>query len=352
MMWGDIIIGMHGQEPFTRAQAAELPAEMQMVFWNYSHFDESFYRETVREYRHMGFEPIIAPGVWNWGRLWGSRDCADGTAARFVRAAAREGIREALVTMWGDDGNETPFGASWPALCQFANLCWDPDTPRKSQTAQVRSVCGTEAEVYALPGRLDQFPGKERTSIRSFSNLSKAILWDDPILGTFCTHLARNPLGRHYQELAAAIRKESQSASRTDGVLFAYACALADVVAVKADLNARARQAYASRDRRGMERVAVDATALARLTSVLQRRHTAVWLGENKPFGLEVLQGRYGGQILRLQEMTRIVRAWVKGNVSSIPEWEERPQKIWKDPAAVRVAWANVVTNCYVRGSR
>ena len=29
-----------------------------------------------------------------------------------------------------------------------------------------------------------------------------------------------------------------------------------------------------------------------------------------------------------------------------------RPRKIGKDPAAVRVAWANVAADCYLRGGR
>ena len=351
MMWGDIIIGMHGQEAFGPDQARAMPRDVRMVFWNYSHFDGDFYARTIERYRAMGFEPIAAPGLWNWGRLWPSQDAATGTAALFLRTAAAAGVREALLTMWGDDGNEAPFAANWPALAQFANLCWDPDTARGEQFSQVRGVCGTAPEAYVLPGRLDLFPGRERKSIRSFSNLSKAVLWDDPILGTFATHLAGTGLGAHYAGLADEIAAAARGAAPEDRALFAYAAALARSLALKADLNSRARAAYQTRDDRALAVVAADAKRLAGLVERLMTAHSAVWLAESRPFGLEVLQDRYGGQMVRLREMARRIDALRKGEIQAIEEWDERTQKVWDDPATVRVGWAQVSTMCYLRSS-
>jgi hypothetical protein len=348
MMWGDIIIGMHGQEPFTVEQASELPQDMKMVFWNYNHFDRAFYADTIAHYRKLGFEPLVAPGLWNWGRLWPSDRGADGTAALFVKTAVGAGVREALLTMWGDDGNEAPFAASWPGLCQFVNLCWDARTRGDAQFAQVEAVCGTSARSYQLPGRLDLYPGRESKSVRALSNFSKAILWDDPILGTFCTHL-KSPLGKHFAALASEIETAAKTAHRNDKTLFAYATNLARVLTLKVDLNMRAREGYQKKDRKVLATVAADAAALEGLVRGLLGFHTSAWMSECKPYGLEVIQNRYGGQMVRLREMRRRIDRWIKGQTESIPEWDEKPQKFWADPATVRATWGQTATMCYLR---
>jgi hypothetical protein len=54
-----------------------------------------------------------------------------------------------------------------------------------------------------------------------------------------------------------------------------------------------------------------------------------MWLATYKPFGLEVIERRYGGLIARLQSLFDRLKGYLDGEVESIPEFETELLKIW-----------------------
>jgi len=349
MMWGDIVIGMSGTQAFSEDQAAKLPKDMKMVFWNYYQPDPEYYRNTIRQYRKMGFEPMVAPGLWSWGRLWASQYVTDVSAKPFMAVAREEGISEALMTMWGDDGHETPFAANYPAVAQFADDCWWAKPRIEETKALVEAVCGTEFGAYTLPGRLDHYPGRENESIQARANISKSMLWDDPLLGIFAKHYAGTRLGPHIQVLSDLIAKAARRASPSDRPLFAYAGSLAQVLVLKADLHNAAREAYLKKDIKGLREISKKIPQVVRCMRKLLKAHSALWLEERKPFGLEALQIRYGGQLVRLAEMKDRIDGFLQGKTTSIMELEEKPIKLWPDPIRVSGSYGRVATISTIR---
>ena len=349
MMWGDIVIGMSGTEAFTESQAGNLSADMKMIFWNYYRPDSEYYRTTIRQYRRMGFEPLVAPGLWSWGRLWGSQEITDASAPHFMRVAREEGIREALMTMWGDDGHEAPFASSYPAMAQFADDCWlaEPGMERTSLT--VEAICGTPYEVYTLPSRLDHYPRRDSDNIKYRANLGKGILWDDPLLGVFARHYERVKLGDHFGEVAEEICRASRRSSPSDGKLFDYARKLSGVIAQKADLHNRARRAYQDGNRSELEEISASIPRVVRSMRALMVAHGEIWREERKPFGFEVLQARYGGQLVRLEEMKKRIDSYLSGRDREIEEFEERSVKIWPGASRCRTRYGQVATMSTIR---
>ena len=55
-----------------------------------------------------------------------------------------------------------------------------------------------------------------------------------------------------------------------------------------------------------------------------------MWLATYKPFGLEVVEQRYGGLIARLQSLSDRLKSYLDGEVRSIPEFEVELLKIWE----------------------
>ncbi|MBU7004527.1 MAG: beta-N-acetylhexosaminidase [Theionarchaea archaeon] len=349
MMWGDIVIGMSGTEAFTESQAAKLPADMKMIFWNYYRPDHEYYRTTIRQYREMGFEPLVAPGLWSWGRLWGSQEITDASAPHFMKVAREEGVREALMTMWGDDGHEAPFGSSYPALAQFADDCWLSSPSRAGTAAMVESICGTPFETYILPSRLDVFPGRDREYKKFRSNLGKGILWDDPLLGIFARHYEKVGLGEHFAELASEIAKASRRASPADKKLFDYARKLSVLLAQKADLHNRARSAYLGKDAAGLSEVRKEIPRIVNAMRGLMRAHGEIWTEDRKPFGFEILQARYGGQLVRLEQMGRRLDDYLAGRADKIEEFDEKTVKVWPSVWTCKTRYGQVATMSNIR---
>jgi len=57
----------------------------------------------------------------------------------------------------------------------------------------------------------------------------------------------------------------------------------------------------------------------------LWRCHRAMWLATYKPFGLEVIEGRYGGIRTRLESLSLRLDDYLAGRIDEIPELKETP---------------------------
>ena len=60
----------------------------------------------------------------------------------------------------------------------------------------------------------------------------------------------------------------------------------------------------------------------------LWKCHRDLWLATYKPFGLEVIEARYGGLRARLESLSDRLYAYLGGKVAEIPELEARLEKI------------------------
>ena len=157
-------------------------------------------------------------------------------------------------------------------------------------------------------------------------NLAKPFIWDDPLLGLFSSHFERRPMRPHYARVSAQLNAQARGAAPRNRVLFQYASLLSACLALKADLRTRARSAYLAGDRRGLQAIAADTKRTIIAMQRLWRAHRAIWLQENKPFGLEVLDLRYGGQLSRLRILQERLRAHLAGRAPKIDEFDVKPQ--------------------------
>ncbi|MFH1378423.1 MAG: hypothetical protein ABIH86_06700 [Planctomycetota bacterium] len=333
MMWGDIVIGMHkGEGEFSAAQAKQLPKDMKMIFWNYYRKEKDFYVDTIKKYRAMGCEPMAAPGLWSWDRLWPSQPVTDSTSPVFMAAARETGVQEALMTMWGDDGHEAPYAASRPAYARFAEDCRSMTPNYATADALVEALYGTTADAYNLPCRYDLFPGKEAQSIDAKSSLSKSLLWDDPLLGVFAASIRGSALNKYYASLGADIKAAMKSVAANDKALFDYAYKIARVLELKADLHNNARAAYAKKNAAGLKSIISDCAELVKRVDALAVAHRTVWLAERSAFGLEVIQQRYATTIERLKEMARRIKDYQEKRMDCIEELDVKPVPFWHSP--------------------
>ncbi|HTA93498.1 MAG TPA: beta-N-acetylhexosaminidase [Polyangiaceae bacterium] len=325
-MWGDLVLGQHafnGDLPMTAAQWRKIPKNITLNYWQYFSEDETRYRTDMRRFREHGFEPIVSPGLWNWDRFWGLHEKAKRTFLPMLRVAKAEGVRRVLMTMWGDDGQEAPYRSNFPGLALYAEHCFRK-TPSDDDVARmVQTLTGDSLRSFLLPSQLDC---PDEAAILGTGNLAKSFIWDDPLLGLFSSHFERRPMTPHYAKLSAQLSVQARSAAPRNRALFRFASALSACLALKADLRTRARRAYLARDRRRLLEITADVGKTLVKVQGLWRAHRAIWLQENKPFGLEVLDLRYGGQLSRLQILRERLGEHLAGRAPKIEEFEVKPQ--------------------------
>ncbi len=331
ILWGDFVLGQHtwnGDLPMTPAQWRKIPKNVTLDYWQYFTEEEARYRKDMRRYREFGFEPIVSPAVWNWDRFWGLHDKAKRTFEPMLRVAKAEGVRRVLMTMWGDDGQEAPYRSNLPSLALYAEHCFYKAPNAERVAAMVATLTGDTLDSFLLPIELDC---PDPIALQKNGNLAKTLTWDDPLLGLFASHLERKPLSTHYQKLATRLETQAKRAAPRNRALFRFAAAVAACLVHKADLHTRARRAYLAGDRRALQSSVAETKQTIRAMQKQWQAHRAIWLEENKPFGLEILDLRYGGQISRLHVLRDQLRAHLAGRAPHIAEFEVRPQNFLGD---------------------
>ncbi|HEY8945232.1 MAG TPA: hypothetical protein VIM73_13265, partial [Polyangiaceae bacterium] len=250
-------------------------------------------------------------------------DKAKRTFEPMLRVAKAEGLKRVLMTMWGDDGQEAPYRSNFPSLALYAEHCFHKEPRAEHVSQMVELLTGDSLESFLLPTQLDC---PDAIALEKHGNLAKTLTWDDPLLGLVASHLERRPLAAHYRTLAARLERQTRRAAAHNRTLFRFAAAVGACLAHKADLRSRARQAYLAGDRRALQSSVADATQTIRAMQRQWRAHRAIWLEENKPFGLEILDLRYGGQISRLHVFRDKLRAHLAGRAPQIEEFEVEPR--------------------------
>jgi len=293
---------------------AKIPADVQLVYWDYYHDNEAFYEDWIQRHRDLGKEPLMGSGVWTWGSFWYNRAQTEKTAGPCIRASLKAGLKEFFVTMWGDDGAYCDFDSAMGGLTWVAELAYTGKTDEKSLIKWFDGVCHSNYRENAIAGDI----------------LGWGLVWDDPILGIYWHNQSKiepnawkNALKKYANILTHM--KKSKTKTTTGGD-FEYALVLADFFHKKIDLQTRLQAAYPKRNKPALKAVVKDIPKLIAAIERLDKVFCTQWLRRNKPWGLEAIQVRLAGQIRRYRELDRRLRDLLAGKIDQIEEMENRPK--------------------------
>ncbi|HVL24749.1 MAG TPA: beta-N-acetylhexosaminidase, partial [Thermomicrobiales bacterium] len=305
-----------------RAVMDEVPDDVQLVYWDYYHGDEAFYAEWIRRHKAFGSTPIFAGGIWNWNQIalnYGWTFTATNAA---LAACKREGVREVIATVWGDDGTECDLHAAMLGLQLFAEHGFAAELDEGKLARRFRFCTGGEMADFRAIGLLDEPPGVPAGNPEQ-ANPSRYLLWQHPLLGLFDANTRGRELGAHYARLA----EEMAACAARNGVygpVFAFYARLCDVLAVKAEVGLRITDAYRGGDRDTLR--AIGATELPEVVArvrALRACHRERWHALYAPFGWEVIDTRYGGLLMSLDTAMHRIGEYVAGRIERIAELEE-----------------------------
>jgi hypothetical protein len=126
MMWDDMLYRQDndsGMEYFTSGvtlspeEISRLPRDMQYVYWDY-------YKASAEEYdmqmtKRKSLPTIFAGASWKWNGWVPCYDKSFVTGRAAIEACLKHGIDEVMLTLWADDGAETPLIAALPSILLY-----------------------------------------------------------------------------------------------------------------------------------------------------------------------------------------------------------------------------------------
>ncbi len=326
MMWSDMFFhmaagGYTGEENAIPQEVIDrVPPEMTLIYWDYYSNDAEHYRRIL--YNHLQFHnPVAFAGAaWKWnGTLPEIR-----YSLKVTRTALGEcldaGIGEVMATGWGDNGAECPLFAVLPVLQLYAEMSYRGRGVEDAELSSRMKACtGGVLQDFLL---LDK-PNRTTENQPAIGlNPSKYLLYQDVLQGLFDRHAdATFPpfFAGCAAELAAAAERNPRYAR-----LFSYAAALCRVLELKATVGTELTEAYRRGDREALRRLAEERLpALGERVAEFQEAFYQSWMGENKPFGFEIIDIRLGGVMGRVRTARRRVTDYLDGRLDRLEELEQ-----------------------------
>jgi len=294
----------------------KIPKEVSLVYWDYDHTDYNFYIEWIERHKDLGFTPIVAPGTWTWNRFWALIPKAFSTVEPCLKACKDKGIKNVLLTLWGNDGTECIYDSALPVLQFCAEHNYSIEVNGNLLRKNFKAICKNDFDAFKKASEIDNPSGlvneKENTG-----NVSKWLLWDDPLLGMWRKQLGNLALDKYYSNLSKELFNLAKKSK-----LVSFPAQIARVLSIKYNLREKIVRAYKGKKYLELEKHCDNITTLEKEVRKLWKLHRDLWFSTYKPFGWEVLDVRYGGLITRLDTLKERVRKFIKGEIDSIPEFE------------------------------
>lgn len=324
MLWSDMYFRMGSRtqaydDPHCRIPdevKRRIPRDARLVYWEYANRPPAHYREMIRRHRRLGKEPLMASAVDTCQRPWyapttGVRPC--------IEACRAEGVRELVITLWGDDGAYCEFDSALAGLAHAAELAYGGTEAGNRLARRFSAVCGADYAVIMAAAAMDD---ANRTHMK--------LLWDDPLLRVAWTNEGlRDPATWRDMEarFTRLLRRLAPFARATEPVDLAHAVCLLRFLREKIRYNRALDAAYARRDRAALRRVRQRTPALVASLDRVLASFRRQWYRRNKPFGFETLQYRLGGERQRYLELSARLGELLAGHAQGIAEFDEQARK-------------------------
>ncbi|KAF9115926.1 hypothetical protein BGX27_005808 [Mortierella sp. AM989] len=340
MIWSDMLFTLANKnnslagyyDGGTPQLADTLPPDIDLVYWDYYHTASSSYITKIEQHRELGCaNPWVACGAWTWNRFWCALPFTFATIQASCQASKRKdhGVKNMMITIWGDEGHECDMFSALPAMYYFAEHGYttedEVDLDRLKKCFE--GVCGANFDDWVYASKIDQvsdFDTPLTLKTHFAPNTSKYLLWEDPFLSHISPQYAHLDLETHYSEVAQKLSKAlefKEEHPQNSRLRMAYLVAI--VLSLKCHLHSRLALAYQLGHLKDLlnltEGRLVD---LQVAVDQLWKYHRSMWHKTNKPFGWEVVEMRYGGLRTRLTTMRERILEYIEASET----WQQQQQ--------------------------
>lgn len=332
MMWADMYFRARCEsggyyEPqvqFSEADRASVPEQMRLIYWDYYHDSPEMYEAMIKKYLELtDVGRLVFAGCARNVRTFGSHYHKTLiTTNPALSVCKRLGVREVFTTVWGDDHRESSTFAVLPGLQHFAEHMYRQEVEEDWLRERFEACACAPWEAFMDIDRLDAVEGFNGVNDENLSP-SRAILWQDPLLGLLDADLGDFDFAPHYAALAESLRADAQENPRYADI-FAFYAALARVLERKAGLGRSLYAAYQAGDRAALSALRDSIPALEERMRALRLAHRAHFFTEYQPVGWEVLDIRYGGALMRMDTAKARLDDYLSGKIDCIEELEEQ----------------------------
>ncbi len=322
-MWSDMFFRIATGGAYTAAEIPEdikkkVPENVELTYWDYYHQSKEYYDGMIDSHLKFGKDVWFAGGAWSWLGFAPLGDYSLRTMKPAMESVREKGIKNVIITMWGDDGKECSFFSLLHVLYtirQYAEGNFDQEKIEKG-FYNIFRINYADFKLLDLPNMNDY-----NDTIEWQKQPCKALLYTDPFMGAFDKTVATHrpiPYADYTKTLTQAAKRVKEY-----GYIFDMEAKLCAALTIKAELGVKLRRAYQSKDKRALSACVKDCTLLKKRLTAFHQVFYTLWNKENKPQGWEVQDIRIGGLIQRIDTCMKRLKEYLAGKTQNIPELEE-----------------------------
>ena len=304
----------------------KIPENVSLTYWDYYHTDKKTYDVMFKEHKKFGDDVWFAGGAWTWQGFCPLNDFTLRSMQPAFESAREFGVKNALITIWGDDGHECSFFAimaSLFAIRKFAEGVYDLGVIK----AEFKAKFKMDFDAFMaldLPNQITV----NGVQNEQWSCVCKTMFYSDVLLGVKDIEYAKlDPIP--YAELEKKMKKAGKKA-REFRYIFETQEKLCAYMKIKATLGIEARKAYKEKDMKALKGVVKKIGEAIKKLDEFIPVFKKQWMTEARPFGWEVQILRLGSCKARLDDCKQKLQAYVKGKIDVVEELEEELLP-WKD---------------------
>ena len=329
IIWSDMFIRPWNNSEYTslgEKGVLEIPADVlsavpndvDLVYWDYYYEKREHYLNNINTHKQFNNKLWFAGAVWSWRSYAPNNHYSISSMIPAIEACCESGVKDFVLTMWGDNGAEASRFGLLPSILHIAEYA-KGNTDEEKIKAKFKRIFGADYDDFMALDDIDN----AHFTYRNHERATRKALFTDLFSG-FLDTAVKEGHGAEFQKLAD-LYKESAKKSRKWAFVFNSYAALADVMAVKYELGVKTRAAYQSGNKDELRRLAnEDYTVLLKRLRKFQLAFEKLWYAENKPHGFDVQELRIGGIATRTESCKRRLLDYVNGKISEIPELAEK----------------------------
>ena len=294
-------------------EKAQLPENISLMFWEYFSKDADYYKGKFDVLKLFGRNISFAGTARSWEGFAPLNKYSIDVNSVSIKACKDNGIDDVLITVWGDDGSETPHFAVLPTLFHAAEV-YRGNNDMNSIKAKFKEITGCGFDDILDIEKLDE-PDEYREC-----DPSKYMLYNDVFLGQW-DYRCKLDDDKYYADLANKLRNKKDVGEF--GYIFDMYAALADVLAIKCSYGVKLRKSYKDKDIDSIKMLISDGKDLLDRLERFYNLYQERWFKDNKPHGFEIQDIRLGGLMHRIKSCIVRLEKLVSGEIAEIPELNE-----------------------------
>ena len=303
----------------TRVYLERLKDRVTLVYWDYYQDSEEKYNRNFQNHHKISQDIAFAGGAWKWIGFTPHNHFSRLVALEANKACRQNHVKEVIVTGWGDNGGETSQFSILPALQIWAELAYRNALDKLAEHFLVST--GLAFDDFMKVDLANLLPGLPENL--SGINPNRYILYQDILCPLLERHIRPEEDSQHFEAAAQSLKEVSHKAGEYS-YLFETQAQLNALLALKIAVTSGIQEAYRAGDKDRLAELAEkDLPLLYQKVEDFAEQFSRQWQLENKIFGLDTIDIRFGGLLKRIKRAQERLQQYTTGQLDSVEELEQ-----------------------------